>query len=531
VARRPWLAPAVLFSLLMAVYLIDGGFLPVRDAAPNLCLPVQLLKRGSLSFSPREAPFMFSWTLNAGLRPKRAHVDAWDTLVNGKRADEWLAAGQLTDPQPRYYIVPSTREGRFIGIYGPGAGLSAVPYFALLAVVYRGWSDNMAVLGKEAKVFASACIAGSAVAVYFTFLLFVARPLAFVAGLVYGLGTCVWPELTQALWQQTPVLLFVSLGAYFLARSTERRSFASLAGLFTGAAVLCRPTLGILLMASGAYLLWKSRRDVLPFVLGSAVPMIALLSFNAYYLGSPFRMGQTEAARKVALSVTGSEDVWSTPLWEGAAGILVSPSRGLFVFSPFLAFAVWGVVEAWRRPGWEVFRVWSLTIAGLLLIASKWVMWFGGWVYGYRLIAEVAPLLVLFLIPVANRIPESKPLRMGFAALAALSIAIQALGTFRYDPVAWHGRKGYELQVWGERGTRVIEDEQEAIDLLKSGKAVPVKEVVMDIGQPRFRGRLWSISGGQLAWLLKSGAGEEARMSRKELMDGAVDEKMGLPSP
>src|SRR5579862_9311175 len=171
----------------------------------------------------------------------------------------------------------------------------------------------------------------------------------------------------------------------------------------------------------------------------------------------------------------------------------------------------------------------SLAVGGVLLVASKWFEWFGGWVYGYRLVAEVAPLLTICLIPVASRIRDSKPRLAVFGLLAALSIGIQALGAFRYDPVGWHGRKGYLLEVAGESEPRVFENAEEAQKLIRAGRAAPVKEVMMDISEPRFRSRLWSISGGQLARLLERDAAEDARWSLQELMDAAQDEKMGPP--
>jgi hypothetical protein len=531
ILSRRGVLPALLFLVLMGIYASDGTTLPVRDAIPNLCLAVQVLKTGGLSFSPQESPFMFVWTLQGAGGSRKVDVDAWDAEVEGRRAEDLFAIGILSDPQPRYYLAPSVREGRYVGIYGPGAGLSAVPYFAAISLVYGGWSDNLGILGAEAKVFASACVAGAAVLLYATFLLYLPRPVALVAAVLFGLGTCVWAELTRALWQQSPAILFVATSLYLLARSPGRWSFAAAAGFCSGAAVLCRPTLGLLLLGAGGYLIWKSRREALPFALAAAIPLLTLAGYNAFYLGSPFRMGQSEAARKLALSISGSGDIWQTPLWEGGAGVLFSPSRGLFAFSPFLAFTGWGMVEAWRRPGFEMFRAWSLALAALLLIAFKWFEWFGGWVYGYRLVAELAPLLMVFLIPVAQRIRESTPLSTVFAILAAGSVGIQVLGASRYDPVAWNGRQGFEIRVHGEEGTRVLTDEESAVRLVEAGRAAPVKILAMDVAQPRFRYRLWSLSDSQLAWLLRPEAADLARDSRKRMMAGAVKEKMRFPVP
>ena len=85
--------------------------------------------------------------------------------------------------------------------------------------------------------------------------------------------------------------------------------------------------------------LYESKLSALYYFLGASVPGAALATYNTYFLGSPFRFGQSEAGHALALEKTGLPGVWQTPLWDGAAGLLLSPSRGLFFFSPFLLLA------------------------------------------------------------------------------------------------------------------------------------------------------------------------------------------------
>src|SRR5262249_41136511 len=101
----------------MVVYHLDRGFLPVRDAVATLCRPAGSVPRGAVSSSPDEAPFMFVWELRQEGKVARVDVDAWDAAMLGATAGELRAAGVLTKPMPRYYLLPSVREGRFVGIY------------------------------------------------------------------------------------------------------------------------------------------------------------------------------------------------------------------------------------------------------------------------------------------------------------------------------------------------------------------------------------------------------------------------------
>jgi hypothetical protein len=83
------------------------------------------------------------------------------------------------------------------------------------------------------------------------------------------------------------------------------------------------------------------------------------------------------------------------------AGNLVSPSRGLLVFSPVLLFSAVGVaLEASTKRLNRLDRS-LLVILGLHWVAiSAFPKWWGGWSYGPRFASDVLPYLVYFLIPV-----------------------------------------------------------------------------------------------------------------------------------
>ena len=62
--------------------------------------------------------------------------------------------------------------------------------------------------------------------------------------LAFGLGSCVRPVSSQALWQHPASTFFLSLGAWLLLRSEGRPLTAAWCGAALGMAVLCRPTAG-----------------------------------------------------------------------------------------------------------------------------------------------------------------------------------------------------------------------------------------------------------------------------------------------
>lgn len=55
-------------------------------------------------------------------------------------------------------------------------------------------------------------------------------------------------------------------------------------------------------------------------------------------------LGQALIGPRIALEKTGSSNVWGTPFLEGLQYLFISPSRGLFIFSPHLCLSVVGIL-------------------------------------------------------------------------------------------------------------------------------------------------------------------------------------------
>jgi hypothetical protein len=72
--------------------------------------------------------------------------------------------------------------------------------------------------------------------------------------------------------------------------------------------------------------------------------------------------------RRGAAAWNGGFGNFHTPLWQGLTGILVSPSRGLFVYTPIMLFAAIGAGRVWRveSPPWLRFLVVGVALHMLL---------------------------------------------------------------------------------------------------------------------------------------------------------------------
>jgi hypothetical protein len=198
------------------------------------------------------------------------------------------------------------------------------------------------------------------------------------------------------------------------------------------------------------------RRRSMLVVLGALPLALLLAAYNQTLFGAPWTSAQMLVDPRLIHRI--GADAWGTPLAVGSAGLLLSPARGLFVYSPVLLWALAGVVLA--RDDERV-RMWVLAAAvlGTWLIAFKWYDWWGGWCFAYRPLVDTLPLLVLCMLPALDRLRVRSLQALVFAALLGFSIAVQGLGAFAYDPIGWNDRDGRDvnkpahrsrLWAWGE---------------------------------------------------------------------------------
>jgi hypothetical protein len=101
------------------------------------------------------------------------------------------------------------------------------------------------------------------------------------------------------------------------------------------------------------------------FLLGVLLPRFFQLWYNYAYFGDPF-------FQPYDLSF------WSSSLIEGLGGILISPGRGLFVYSPILLCSFLGKALAWRCREDPLLRALSVGVLPTLLLYRKRFNWWGG---------------------------------------------------------------------------------------------------------------------------------------------------------
>jgi hypothetical protein len=270
---------------------------------------------------------------------------------------------------------------------------------------------------------------------------------AFGFAMVYAFGTCVWSVTSRGMWQHGPSLLLLTIALWFLLRRQARAIPWS--GLFLGLAFVNRPT-NLLIAVPLAMVAARHGRATLASFLALAAVPVGLRSLYAWvYWGNPFSPAQANPIPQVA-------HFGGNPL-AGLAGLLVSPSRGLLVFGPIFFFAALGVAPAIRRRKQEpVVPALLLGSLALLLLMSTWTIWWGGHAFGYRLLIELLPaLMVLLLAAWQERIRKNSALKAAFVLCLAWSVYLQFLGAHVY-PSGFDGKMDENPAVlWSIRDSEI----------------------------------------------------------------------------
>jgi hypothetical protein len=256
---------------------------------------------------------------------------------------------------------------------------------------------------------------------------------ALLVALVFAFATPAWSTASRGLWSHGPAMLALALALYLLLRARERPHLAGVAGLPLALAFVIRSNNSISAALLAVYVFIEHRRYFPAFCAWALPVALPFLAYSLSVYGAPLPPYYLPGR------------VGSHPgLVEALLGNLASPSRGLFVYSPVLLLAFYGVLLKVRQGEFRKLDLWLLAAVFLHWLAiSSFPHWWGGASYGPRLFADVTPYLVYFLIPVAGAFGRPAGLRAaaglaGAAALAAASVFIHYRGAADQATFEWN---------------------------------------------------------------------------------------------
>jgi MFS family permease len=336
-----------------------------------------------------------------------------------------------------YFGCIQERNGHLVSSYPLGAAIMAVPVFAIAK--YAGYLKQWHNYRVAGKIAASSMVALSALFVFLTLSLSIETKAAWIIALFFGLGTSAWSISSQDLWQHGPGTLCLAIATYSLCLFERRPSHRTvfLAGFFLGFAVCCRMTNAIPAAALTLFVLIHHRKYLPSYI----APLAVFAAFIAYYNLTTYgdiRGGYNAIFHSKIHGWRNLEpsDLFTHPLWKGFANVLVSPSRGLLIYSPFLVPAFLASIYLAFRPKSALQRYLILWVILTCIVLAKNLAWWGGASFGPRYFSETCVALTLLAGAAWPYIKRHRILQVTFLASGVLSIVIHGIGAF-FAPCGW----------------------------------------------------------------------------------------------
>jgi hypothetical protein len=408
-----------LFLLILIVYNLNFRPISSGDTVPASLFPFSVLEYHDIFFDHYVQDLRDMGTLTYFFWNMRGHsVSAYPIITP-----------VLIIP---LYVIPYM----FLKAFGIPIDLSSV-YF-IIAVNFME------------KLSASIISALASVFVYLSLMeLLKNKKVSLLVALIFAFATNTWAVSGQALWQHGMVELMLSAIVYLVIIDIKKQNARNvvLIGVLSGLFVFNRPSDGLLLLPVLVYILSLRDRRVFAYLASVLCASLPFIAYNYYFFGS--LMGGYSS---ITLFSFNSGTIVNM------LGMLISPSRGLIIYSPVVLLALPGLWNVRKIDDSRIRRFLYLAFVAVLLevaVYGSFNTWWAGWSYGPRFLTGALPYLaILIALSLPGEISlkslnKKQALTVFMLALLLIpSVFSQVIGAFYYPNGSWDADPNVDANNW-----------------------------------------------------------------------------------
>lgn len=381
-----------------------------------------------------------------------------------------------------YYAFAEGNNGHLSSTYPIGTAIVTFPlyviFYAYLKCKY--YLESVPILDLTSQSFevhrlffeklaATIITAITVVLFYLSTRLKFPQRISLTSSFIFAFSTNTWMTSSQGLWQHGVSNLALISTIYCLLKANRtsngsQKIWLLLAGVACGLLPGIRPTSTLFSIATIVYsiFIFRFRSGFLFLGLVSAIPSFA---WNIYYFGN--LTGGYSKMFPTSPYLFTLQNFIDTFL-----GILISPSRGLLIFSPIVFYSLFGTYKIFKlRLGKDEKMIGCMTIASLLLLASYcfYMSWWAGHSYGPRFTTDILPVTCylinycsLYQLEKLNKSIKTIFIYSVFITLVIYSTFTQFVGAFGATPgKSWNGiplnidRPEYQYRLWDIRDNQI----------------------------------------------------------------------------
>lgn len=326
--------------------------------------------------------------------------------------------------------------------------LYVIPYIAMMALhipLDMSNSTCFLIVFVMEKIAAS-FITSAALVVFFAGLKEIVRKnIALITTLILAFGTCMWSINSQALWQHGMIALLFSILFYLVVRNEKQEDFRIyiLLGIFSALLVFTRPSDMFLALPTFVYTAFRKRPYFLTYCVSGIITALPFLMYNESAAGNIFG----------GYGSLLSEFSFGFQALVHLAGVLISPNRGLFIYTPIALLSLLGILKIKSRiknPELQrLFYCFGIAFILEILVYSTFNCWWAGTTYGPRFFSGSLPLIFIlagiFLDSLGNSDKndrgDSTSARIVCLVIVSLilwSVFVQIVGAFYYPNGNWN---------------------------------------------------------------------------------------------